>query len=118
MKTNSLLVNYPITDNHPILEVNPRVEDKVEKENAREGVSVEEIVEYYAPVLEEVPIFELENQKEVDMESEDEDIEIVWGDEEPTCGNILDPSCVNVLENSFALVENTLDTCVDDSPLK
>jgi len=78
-------------------------------------VSVEEKVDCYATVLEEVPIFELENQKEVEMEGEDDDIEVVWEDEEPTCGNILKPSCINILENPCALVETTFDTRVDDS---
>ncbi|MEQ5265856.1 hypothetical protein, partial [Escherichia coli] len=118
MKTSSLQVNYPIVDDLSTLEAIPRGVHEVEKEqNSREEVSVEEIVECDTPVLEEVPIFELENQKEVEMESEDDDIELVWEDEEPKYSKIPNLSCANFLENPCALIENTFDTCVDDSPL-
>lgn len=85
MKANSLRVNYPIVDDILILEAHPTIVHEIEKQNASKEESVEEKVDCYAPMLEEVPIFELENQKEVEMESEDEDIEVVWEDEEPTC---------------------------------
>ncbi|MEQ5167092.1 hypothetical protein ABN262_23475, partial [Citrobacter youngae] len=78
-------------------------------------MNLEEKVDCYAPVLEEVPIFELQNQNEVEMESEDEDVEVVWEEEEPSYGKIPNLSCANLLENPCAHVENTLDTYLDDS---
>lgn len=116
MKMNEPRANSAIIDDIPTLEAHPRIVQGVDKDqDASKEVDVEENVGCYAPVLEEVPIFELENQKEVEMESEDEDIEVVWEDEEPKCGKIPNPSCANLLENPCAHFENTLDTCVDDS---
>jgi len=116
MKMNESRANSTIIDGIPTLEAHPRIVQEVENaQNARGEESFEGVEDCYAPVLEEVPIFELENQKEVEMESEDEDIETVWEDEEPTCGKIPNLSYANILENPCALFENTLDTCVDDS---
>ncbi|MEQ5220389.1 hypothetical protein ABN226_18525, partial [Morganella morganii] len=89
MKMNESRANSTIIDDIPTLEAHPRIVQEVEKENASGEESFEEKVDCYARVLEEVPIFELENQKEVEMESEDEDIEVVLEDEESTCGNII-----------------------------
>ncbi|XP_031104429.1 alcohol dehydrogenase-like 1 [Ipomoea triloba] len=51
------------------------------------------------PVLEEVPLFELENQQREKIESESEDdIEVVWEDEYPN-GTILKPTCDTNLDN-------------------
>ncbi|MEQ5248954.1 hypothetical protein, partial [Escherichia coli] len=112
MRTSSSRIDYPLVENLPISEVSPRMD----AQNAGKEVGSEGMVDCYAPVLEEVPIFELEDQKEEEMESEDEDIEVVWEDEEPKCGKIPNLSYANILENPCALFENTLDTCVDDSP--
>jgi len=52
VKTSSLRVNYPIVDDLPTLETNPRVVHEDEKEqNDKEEVSAEEIVECYTPVI-------------------------------------------------------------------
>jgi len=116
MKMNESRANSTIIDGTPTLEAHPRIVQEVKnKQNAKEEESFEGGEDCYAPVLEEVPIIELENQKEVEMESEDDDIKLVWEDEDPKCGKMLNPSRINILENPIALFENTLDTCVDDS---
>jgi len=113
MKMNDPRANSTVMDDIPTLEAHPRIVQEVEKaQNARGEESFEGVEDCYAPVLEEVPIFELENQKEVEMESEDEDIEVVWEEEEPKYGKIPNLLCANILENPCALFENTL---VDDS---
>jgi len=96
MKMNESRANSTIIDDIPTLEANPRIVQEDEKENARGEESFGEIEDCYAPVLEEVPIFELEDQKEIEMECEDDDIELVWEDEEPTCGKIPNLSCPNI----------------------
>jgi len=94
MKMNESRANSTIVDDIPTLEAHLRIVQEVDKEqDASKEVDVEENVDCYAPVLEEVPIFELENQKEEEMESEDEDLEVVWEDEEPKCGKLPSPSC-------------------------
>jgi len=112
MRTSSS--RNPLEEILPILEANPRMDTQnAEKEVGREGM-----VDCYAPVLEEVLIFELENPKEVEMESDDENIEVVWEDKEPTYGNIPKPSCITAFENTCSLDRFTFDTRVDDSLLQ
>jgi len=111
MRTSSSRIGYPPVENLPILEANP----KMDAQNAGKKVGGEGMVDFYAPVLEEVPIFELKNPKEVEMESDDENIEVVWEDKEPTYGNIPKPSCINALEIPCAFDKFTFNTCSDDS---
>ncbi|MEQ5220410.1 hypothetical protein ABN226_18660, partial [Morganella morganii] len=66
MRTSSLRIDYPLVENLPISEANPRIK----AQDAGKEVDSEGMVDCYAPVLEEVPIFELENQKKVEIESE------------------------------------------------
>ncbi|MEQ5154407.1 hypothetical protein ABN254_21555, partial [Providencia rettgeri] len=120
MKMNESRANSTIIDDIPTLEAHPRIVQEVKNEqNAKEEESFEGIEDCYTPVPEKVPISELEDQKEIEMESEDEDTKILCKDEESIGGNILDPSRIIILENSCAqlFIENTFDTCVEDSPL-
>jgi len=106
-------------DDLPSFKANPMGEYGVEIRNDCEKVSVEEReVESNAPVLEEISTLELNNQNGYEIESEDdEDIEVVWEDEEPKQGTILNPFCNTNLENLSAqiLVKTTCDSCEDDS---
>jgi len=111
-------VNDPFKDDLPTMETNPMINDEMERRIDYEKVSEEESVEFDTPVLQEVSTLELNTQQWEEIESEDDDhIEIVWEEEKPTQGNILNFSYTSILENTFTptLIENTYDICEDDS---
>jgi len=100
------MVANPVTNDHPTMETNRRENDKMGKMINDEEVSVKGCTELETPILQEVSTLELNTQQWGEIESEDEDnIEIVWEEENPVQGKTLTPT----------LIENSYDVCEDDS---